>query len=100
MRQVYWEGVGIPGGGRCTRGQGAGMPEGAGIPEGGVTQEQVDGSGRVGTYTHPLNMGSGYLPLPLHGTWDTHYPVLTPSGSQHNIYGWQAGGTHPTGMLS
>ena len=76
MRQIYWEGVGIPEGGRCTRRQGAGMPEGAGIPEGWVTQEQGDGSGRVRTYTHPLNMGPGYLPLPLppprHGTWDTH----------------------------
>ena len=26
--------------------------------------------------------------------------VLTPSGSHQNIYGWKAGGTHPTGMLS
>ena len=29
------------------------------------------------------------------------YPgVLTPSGGHQNMYSWQAGGTHPTGMLS
>ena len=34
-------------------------------------------------------------------TWDTHPPpALTPSGGHQNTYGWQAGGTHPTGMLS
>ena len=27
-------------------------------------------------------------------------PVLTPSGGHPNTYGWQAGGTHPTGILS
>ena len=27
-------------------------------------------------------------------------PVLTPSGSHQNMYSGQAGGTHPTGMLS
>ena len=27
-------------------------------------------------------------------------PVLTPSGGHRNTYSWQAGGTHPTGMLS
>ena len=27
-------------------------------------------------------------------------PVLTPNGNYHNTYDWQAGGTHPTGMLS
>ena len=26
--------------------------------------------------------------------------VLTSSGGHQNTYGWQAGGTHPTGMLS
>ena len=26
--------------------------------------------------------------------------VLTPSGGHRNTYGWQAGGTHPTEMLS
>ena len=26
--------------------------------------------------------------------------VLTPSGGHHNTYSWQAGGMHPTGMLS
>ena len=26
--------------------------------------------------------------------------LLTPSGSHQNMYGWRAGGTHPTGMLS
>ena len=39
-----------------------------------------------------------------HGTWDTHplpTPLaLPPSGSYQNMCGWQAGGTHPTGMLS
>ena len=34
--------------------------------------------------------------------WDLGYlpPVLIPSGSHQNMYGWQASGTHPTGMLS
>ena len=57
-----------------TRG-GTGIPEGVGIPEG-------------GEYVYPLDIGSG---IP---------PVLTPSSSHHNTYCWQAGGTHPTGMLS
>ena len=26
--------------------------------------------------------------------------VMTPSGGHQNMYTWQAGGTHPTGMLS
>ena len=26
--------------------------------------------------------------------------LVTSSGGQQNVYGWQAGGTHPTGMLS
>ena len=26
--------------------------------------------------------------------------VLTPSGDHQNTYGWQVGGTYPTGMLS
>ena len=26
--------------------------------------------------------------------------ILTSSGGYQNTYGWQAGGTHPTGMLS
>ena len=37
------------------------------------------------------------------GTWDLGYlppPGPTPSGGHQNTYGWQAGGTHPTGMLS
>ena len=41
------------------------------------------------------------------GTWGvstqgvgTHPLLLTPSGGHQNMYGWQAGGTHPTGMLS
>ena len=47
---------------------------GVGIPEG------VDG---VGMYTA------------RHGTIDTHSaPVLTPSGSHHNMYGWQMGDTN------
>ena len=35
--------------------------------------------------------------------WDLGYPpstVLEPSGGQQNTYGWQASGTHRTGMLS
>ena len=27
-------------------------------------------------------------------------PLLTPSGSHQNRYGWQVGRMHPTGMLS
>ena len=27
-------------------------------------------------------------------------PLVTPSGSHQNMYSWQAGSTHPTGMLS
>ena len=27
-------------------------------------------------------------------------PVMTPTGSHQNIYGWQAAGTHPTEMHS
>ena len=30
-------------------------------------------------------------------TWDLGYP---PPGGHHNMYGWQAGGMHPTRMLS
>ena len=29
-----------------------------------------------------------------------HPMVLTSSGGHRNMYDWQAGGTHPTGMLS
>ena len=32
--------------------------------------------------------------------WDMPLPVLAPSGSRRNMYGWQADGMHPTGMLS
>ena len=72
-----------------------------------------------------LDMGSGYptfsqrwdlntLPHPplltcgAH-TWrlvqtclleDLPPPPLTPRGDHRNTYGWQAGGTHPTGILS
>ena len=53
--------------------------------------------------------------FPGHGTWDTHPPIHTPpllvhsppspqlqtaSGDHQNTYSWQAGSTHPTGMLS
>ena len=51
--------------------------------------------------------GGGCIHPARHGTWDTPPrkgpwipPVLTPSGSHHNTYGWQADGTHPTEMLS
>ena len=40
---------------------------------------------------------------PPSGTWDLGYlppPVPTPSGGHQNTYGWQAGGTHPTGMFN
>ena len=30
----------------------------------------------------------------------THPLLLTPTGGHQNMYGWQAGGTHPTGVLS
>ena len=66
------------------------MSKGMGIPEGapwGQVYQEV-GWGEVGMYTHPAR----------HETWDTHPPppVLTPSGSYNNTYGWQAAGTHPT----
>ena len=38
-----------------------------------------------------------------HGTWDTHPSsplVLTPNGSDQNMYSWQAGSAYLTGMLS
>ena len=78
-RDGYTRVVGIPeGGGGYTRGQvyqiGVGIAEGRG------------GS----MYTTPLDLGyPPYTPL-----------ALTPSAGHQNTYGWQAGGTHPTGMLS
>ena len=32
--------------------------------------------------------------------WEPTPPVLTSSAGHRNMYGWQAGSTHPTGMLS
>ena len=59
--------------------QGVRYTRGSGIPEG-VYQRGVYQRGWVccgGMYTHP-----------------------TPGTNHHNTYGWQACGTHPTGMLS
>ena len=72
---------------------------------------------------HYPDMGPGYLHPPGHEAWvlthpplltsgghywrpvqtfhlRTYPPVLTSSGGQQNTYSWQAGGTHPTEMLS
>ena len=53
-----------------------------------MSREGEYSRGREGGYPWTWNLG---YPLPL---------LLTRSGSHQNIYGWQAGGTHPTGMLS
>ena len=39
----------------------------------------------------PLDLRPGIPIRPL---------LLAPSGGHQNMYGWQVGGTHPTGMLS
>ena len=67
----------------------------------------------LGTSPHPHpDMGPGYLPTPTpkHGPVypplscqdiGPRYPlILTPSDGHRNTYGGQAGGTHPTLMLS
>ena len=53
------------------------------------------------------HMGPTPLLLTSGGHWTLKlvllraYPtVVTPSGGHRNTYGWQAGSTHPTGMLS
>ena len=45
---------------------------------------------RVPSTSQPSDL-SIYHPTPL---------ALTSSGGHRNMYGWQAGGTYPTGMLS
>ena len=69
--RILWEGVRYPGGGG-----------------------KFPGVGNLG-----WGVGWGRYPGVV-GTWDTYTPVPTPSGSHQNTYGWQAGDTHPTGMLS
>ena len=44
----------------------------------------------MGSSRHDMDMVNPYL----------HPMVLTSSGGHRKVYGWQAGGTHPTGMLS
>ena len=68
-------GMGMPKGGEM------GMSEGAYVQRGGVYP-------RSHGIPTPLDMGYG---IPL---------VLTPSGGHQNRCSLQAGGTHPTGMLS
>ena len=51
-----------------------------------------------------MSKGGGSHPFPRHWTRgglgvDTHPLLLIPNGG-HHIYGRQAGGAHPTGMLS
>ena len=60
-----------------------------GTPRHGTCQEGVSTQG-MGTHPrHGTCKGGSYSPL-----------LLTPSGSHKNMYGWQAGSTHPTVMLS
>ena len=78
-RDGYTRGVGIPeGGGGYTRGQvyqmGVGIAEGRG--------------------------GSMYTHSPRPGIPTLHPLALTPSAGHQNTCGWQAGGTHPTGIIS
>ena len=56
---------------------------GVGIPEKGRAYQGVE--------VYPPTWDLGYLPPPT---------VLTPSGGHHNTFGWQAGETQPTGILS
>ena len=45
--------------------------------------------------------GSEYPEVSTQGESGGYSPLLlTPSGGHQNMYGWQAGGTHPTEMLS
>ena len=90
--------VGMSGGGWVCPGVEIPMGRGGvcGYVWGGVGYPRGEGDGNVqGVSTHCLyilDMGSEIPTLPP--------LVLTPSGSHQNTYGWQAGGTHPTGMLS
>ena len=70
---------------------------GVGVSEGGVgvSEGGVGVSGGRGVHVQ----GVVCIP-PVRGTWDTHPLVLTPSGGHHNMYGCQAGGMHPSRMLS
>ena len=45
-----------------------------------------------------MSRGGGGYPR-SHGIPTPSPPVLTPSGGKQNTYGWQAGGSHLTGML-
>ena len=77
--------------------------------------------GRGGAVVYPGHWISHMVGYPAPPTWDLDTlplatdiwwssletclledlpPVLTPSGDHHNKSGWQAGGTHPTGMRS
>ena len=66
------------------------------------------GNSREGRYVQGTGMsrGGGAVGSMFRGggmPWDLGCPpspVLTPSDSDQNTYGWQAGGTHPTEMLS
>ena len=110
----YVQGAGIPVG-RYTRG--AGYTRGGGYTRGvrytreqGVMWVYHEAGTRGGRYTIGWRwvyqrVGVGWMgmytyPLPRHVTLDTHLPVLIPSGSHHNMYSWQGGGTRPTGMIS
>ena len=63
--------------------RGVGIPEGTGMPEGMSISESRGGGGYL--YPPTPYIDQGYL------------LTLTPSGNTH---AWQAGKTHPTGMLS
>ena len=74
---------------------------------GGVSKRGVGVSqgGRSGYVWGEGTPGPIVYPSPsAHGTWEnhthTHTQVLTPSEDHQNKCGWQAGGTHPNGMLS
>ena len=56
----------------------------------------------IGPTHHPLLLTSGgHHQRPVHtcSLEDLPLPILTSSGGHRNTYGWQVGGTHPTGML-
>ena len=66
----------------------------------GIERERVDILVGVGIhrgyprckYTQGINIQGVDIPRPV--------GILTCSGGHQNTYGWQAGGTHPTGRLS
>ena len=71
------------------------MPGPRSLPGGSYVWSQVPWES-AGAYVWK---GAGMYTL-MHGTWDTQPLLLIPSGSLHNMYGWQAGGMHPTGIRS